>query len=259
MARAGATRALHLLGARGLAALEAAFQARPLLAFDFDGTLAPLVARREDARVADRVAEGLARLAEELPVAILTGRRVADVRGRLGFTPRFIVGNHGAEDGRDPAALVRLAARLDPWRSRLRAAAPTLAADGVEVEDKGASIAVHYRRASRPRAALAHILALGDPPDAAVRLTRGKRVVNLTAAGAPDKAEALRGLVRRSGATRAVFAGDDLNDEPVFLAAQPGWLTVRIGARSPPRGAHFYLQGPEEVPAWLERMLALLE
>lgn len=248
----------HLFTPAGQQALAAALRRRPLLAFDLDGTLAPLVDHPEDAAVPADAARSLGRLAERLPVAIVSGRAVADVVGRLGFSPRFVVGNHGAEDGTDREALARLTPLLDPWRARLHAEQGLLAAAGVVVEDKGASIALHFRRAPRPAAARAFLAHLATPPDPAVRLFGGKDVVNLAPAAAPDKAQAVAALVARAGAALAVFAGDDLNDEPVFAAAPPDWLTVRVGGEDPPRGARFFLHGPQEVPAWLERMLALL-
>jgi trehalose 6-phosphate phosphatase len=71
----------------------------PLLAFDFDGTLAPIVDRPQDARVPEPVAQCLQELGSRCAVAIITGRSVEDVKPRLGFAPQFIVGNHGAEQG----------------------------------------------------------------------------------------------------------------------------------------------------------------
>jgi len=84
----------------------------------------------------------------------------------------------------------------------------------------------------------------------------GKMVVNATAAGAPDKAHAVHSLRARSGATCAVFAGDDVNDEPVFASAPPTWLTVRSGRDDPASHAQFFLDSPNEMVLLLERMLA---
>jgi trehalose 6-phosphate phosphatase len=83
-------------------------------------------------------------------------------------------------------------------------------------------------------------------------------VVNATAAGAPDKAHAVRALLARSGASCAVFAGDDVNDEPVFESAPPTWLTVRVGRDDPKSRAQFFLDSPNEVALLLERMLVHL-
>src|SRR3954470_5318292 len=91
-----------LLGPQGLAALAELARVPALFAFDFDGTLAPIRPRPDDVHVSATIALRLERLARLRPVAIVTGRRVDDVRGRLGFTPAWIIGNHGAQDEGDP-------------------------------------------------------------------------------------------------------------------------------------------------------------
>src|SRR5436305_15193115 len=93
----------HLFTSEGEKALEAVMKLDPVLAFDFDGTLAPIVDRPDDAQVPAAVTLALAALALDLPVAIITGRSIADVRPRLGFAPRFVIGNHGGEDPDLPA------------------------------------------------------------------------------------------------------------------------------------------------------------
>ncbi len=248
----------HLFHHDGEAALAAALRQRPLLAFDFDGTLAPIVARPEDARISQAVSTRLKALAAQLPLAIVTGRTVDDVRGRLGFEPRYIVGSHGAEDPLVPAAAAALAAALEPVRERLRARQAQLADAGVVIEDKGASLALHYRLARQRAQALALIEEVLAPPDAAWHLFGGKMVVNVVPRDAPDKASAVHGLVAHCGAGCAVFAGDDVNDEPVFESAPPHWLTIRIGRDERHSAARFFLDSPSETAMLLERMLVLL-
>jgi trehalose 6-phosphate phosphatase len=246
-----------LFGAQGQAALAAALAHRPLLAFDFDGTLAPIVPLPDDARVAPAVAQRLQQLANTLPVAVITGRRIADVQARLGFEPRFVIGNHGAEDpaASDGWAHVRA---LDVARARLAAEHDALASAGVWVEDKGASIAVHYRHAADPVGALALVMRLVGPLAPALTIVGGKMVVNLMAADAPDKAVALAALVARSGAPGAIFVGDDVNDEPVFARGEPSWLTVRVGHAPGESAAMYWVDDTSGVATLLERMLALL-
>ena len=121
----------HLLSREGCLALEAVLRAQPLLAFDFDGTLAPIVARPDDAHVAVAVSQRLDRLARLRPLAVVTGRAVGDVARRLGFTPQFIVGNHGAEDpglalAFDMRPLDRLRARIVSLELQLDLVGPEL-------------------------------------------------------------------------------------------------------------------------------------
>lgn len=232
---------------------------QPLLAFDFDGTLAPIVAHPADATIPPEVSARLQQLSRRLRVAIVTGRSIADVRGRLGFEPQFVVGNHGAEDESDEADAVGRARRLDPLRQRLAARRAELAEFGVYVEDKAQSIAIHYRQARPRERALALIRELLGPADETLRTFSGKMVENVVAAESPDKAVAVRTLVARCRARSVVFAGDDVNDEPVFVAAPAGWLTVRIGRDVDDSRARFYLDGTAQVAAWLQAMLDLLE
>ena len=250
---------LHpLFSAEGEAALADLLRLRPLMAFDFDGTLAPIVARPEDARVPKSVATRLRALAVRLPVAIVTGRALADVQGRLGFEPGFVIGNHGAEDSLDPARNTLLAGRLEGLRHRARERAAELSAAGVLFEDKGASVALHYRLARDRARAQELISQLLTPADPALRVFAGKMVVNVTAADAPDKAHAVHTLVARSGAGAAFFAGDDVNDEPVFESAPAHWLTVRVGRNEPASKARFCVDGPSEMPVLLDKLLAIL-
>ena len=249
---------LHLFSPEGDAAMASTLRQRPLLAFDFDGTLAPIVARPGDARLSRAVSARLAALAARLPLAIVTGRSVDDVRGRLGFEPRYIVGNHGAEDATAGAAAVPPAAALAPLRQRLQDHAGRLSAAGVAVEDKGHSLALHYRLSRRREAALELISELLAGLDDRLRVFGGKMVVNVVSRQAPDKADAVHRLVRMSEAPCAVFAGDDVNDEPVFASAAAGWLTIRVGRDDPKSMAQFFLDSPGEMALLLERMLALL-
>lgn len=204
------------------------------------------------------VAARLQALASQLPLAIVTGRTVEDVRKRLGFEPLYIVGNHGAEDPHDPATATRQAQLLDTLRSRLQARQAELAAAGITVEDKGASLALHYRLAHDRRQAQALIGELLAHADDTLRTFGGKMVVNITPADAPDKATAVHALVARCGADCAVFAGDDINDEPVFASAPAHWLTIRVGRDDRRSQARYFLDSPSEMAMLLERMRKLL-
>lgn len=248
----------HLFSPEGETALAYALHKRPLLAFDFDGTLTPIVARPGDARLSTGVSARLATLAAHLPVAVVTGRSVADVRGRLGFEPRYIVGNHGAEEGCQAGMATVPSATLSHLRVRLQERHAALAEAGVTVEDKGQSLALHYRLSRTRERALQLINEVLADRNGAVRVFGGKLVVNVVPRLAPDKADAVRALVQRSGASCAIFAGDDLNDEPVFASAPSGWLTIRVGRDNPRSKALYFLDSPGEMATLLGRMVSLL-
>lgn len=246
----------HLLSAAGEAALAAMMNRPVLLAFDFDGTLAPIAPQPHLVQVASGVSQRLQRLCGQTVVAVITGRSLADVRPRLGFEPRFLVGNHGAEGMRGVQRLTpdwahAVQARLGEHRERLEAA-------GVSIEDKGYSLALHYRLAPDPDAAVRAIETALDGLSASHRVFGGKCVLNIAPAGAPDKGDALLQLVREAQVSSALFVGDDVNDEPAFARAEPGWVTVRIGRDAPASKARFYLESTHEVEALLDRLLLLL-
>lgn len=235
--------------------LRGVLRRRPLLAFDFDGTLAPIVSRPEAARVPVATARRLQALSELLPVAVISGRSIADVSKRLGFKPWQVVGSHGAEVLDDPET-ARLSATLDVARRRLEAAAPLLRRVAVVVEDKGASIALHYRRSPDRQQATNTIADVLDGMGPEIHVGAGKMVVNITAAMANDKANALRALVRQAGAGAAVFVGDDRNDEPVFSAGEPDWFTICVGRELADSQAQYVLDDTADMPRLIDWLLS---
>lgn len=256
--RSSAAPPRSLLGPGGVAALTALMSSSALFAFDFDGTLAPIRPRPDDVHVSATIAIRLAKLVRLRPVAIVTGRQIADVRDRLGFAPTWIIGNHGAEDDGDPEAGARATRALDLLRAHLHARRDDLLRVGVTVEDKLQSLALHFRTAPDRAAAASLIEEVLGGFASSLHVFGGKLVYNAASAEAPDKAVAVQRLIARAGAAAAFFAGDDVNDEPVFAAAQPGWVTVRIGCERRDSAARFCLAGPHEMAGVLDRMLALI-
>ncbi|WP_242360133.1 MULTISPECIES: trehalose-phosphatase [Anaeromyxobacter] len=214
-----------LLAAPSRQAIAAIAHDRALLAFDFDGTLAPIVDEpgralmRPDTRALLRVAALL------YPCVVVSGRSRADLAPRLEGVPLVAwVGNHGAEAGFGPVDRSPRGTVLG-WRAALTARLGDL--PGVEIEDKGLSIAIHYRRAAEPAAAeLAIREAAATLPGA--RVFGGHAVVNAVPADAPTKGDAIAELLERSGCRTALYVGDDATDEDAFRA--PGVVGVVIGA-----------------------------
>ena len=249
-----------LFSAGGLQALGYLSPGKCALVFDLDGTLAPLVARREDAQVPAATAARLHRLSRSWSIAVITGRSASDAAVRLGFEPKCLIGNHGAERwglSRATDNSRALQRALDPVREQLRLATADLQMRGVQVEDKGLSLALHYRQSSDPAAAVAALRELLMVQSAGVRVAHGHCVVNITALNAPDKGDAVRAVLDEWGLDRALVVGDDTNDEPAFVKAPSGSVTVRIGPMETLTAAHYGLEYQSEIDRLLDVMLGL--
>jgi trehalose 6-phosphate phosphatase len=224
-----------------------------LLAFDFDGTLAPIVEDRDDAEMRRGTARLFARLCEAYPVAVISGRARDDVGRRLGTArPRYVIGNHGLEPGVD----------MRPYEAFVQAAldelAPALGGlQGVELEDKTYSLAIHYRRSRTRREARQTIQSVLESLVTPARVVEGKCVVNLVPPGAPDKGDAVRRLRAADGANVALYVGDDFTDEDVFRLDEPGrLLSIRVG-ESATSAVPYCLRDQLEIDEMLAFLLAL--
>ena len=244
---------IYAFSPEGVACLAAVLATRPLLAFDIDGTLAPIVERPDAARLPDDVQACLARLAHRYDVAIVTGRAVANARRMLAFEPRYLVGNHGAEG--IPAWTGRTEGFLRVvrgWQESL-AACESLAATGVMIEDKQYSLSLHYRRAPDRDAARRAIRNCVDALVPEPKVIDGKAVVNLLPPGAPDKGDALRALIAETQRPNALYVGDDDTDEAVFGLHLPNVLTLRVEP-SANSEATLFLRDQREVLTLLQHL-----
>jgi trehalose 6-phosphate phosphatase len=214
-----------------------------LCAFDFDGTLAPIVKDPGRACIPAAVSRRMALLAEHVRVAVISGRSVEDVAPRLDFLAEFVVGNHGIEGvpgWEDRSARYRQLCREWEQRLNLALADRSLFEPGVWVENKICSLSVHYRLA-RDRAEMEkRLLQLFGALLPSARIMSGKCVFNLLPEDAPDKGMALARLCEITGAPGTIYVGDDVTDEDVFKIRRRDWLTVRI-ERSAESSAEFYL------------------
>lgn len=227
-----------------------------VLAFDLDGTLAPLVPRPTDARVPQDTAARLKALSRVWPLGVITGRAIDDARERLGFTPRYLFGNHGAERA-DAAVSAVLRGRLDPCREHLRRYRPAMQTRWIVLEDKGLSLALHYALAPNVPMTRAWLDVLIAPVSDHIHASHGHQVLNITPQHAPDKGDALLEIMHDCGAARALVVGDDVNDECAFAKAPAGSVTVRIGPSQVPTQARFRLSSQSQVDRLLSMLLAL--
>jgi trehalose 6-phosphate phosphatase len=205
---------------------------RPLCVFDFDGTLAPIVTQPDEARVPLGILLRLTALSRHAPIAVIAGRSVTDLQARLGFEPEFIVGNHGLEGLPQSERFAdRYKQLCRDWEEKLAAELQTQAAfdPAIRIENKGYSLSVHYRLARDQAATRQQMVELFSRLAPAARVVAGKCVFNLLPEGAGDKSTALEQLMRTSGATSAIYVGDDTTDEDVFRLRRADLLTIRVG------------------------------
>ena len=260
-------------GQAGLAAI-AADPAHALLASDYDGTLAPIVADPAAAVAAPGAVAALARLAGRVgTVAIITGRAAVDAvsLGGLADVPGLIVlGHYGAQRWQ---AGVLSAPPAPPGVQAAREALPGLLAElaapaGTAVEDKGTALAVHTRRTADPAAALALLREpLGRLADStSLTLEPGRLVLELRPPGT-DKGTALRELAGERAARSVLFCGDDLGDLTAFAAIRslradgiPGCAVASESAETPAvaAAADVVVDGPPGIAAFLAALAEAL-
>jgi len=245
----------RLLSRKNADALAQLACSRLLVAFDFDGTLAPIVANRDEAQMRTPTRELFTRVCNLYPCAVISGRGRADVSARLGGAPtKYVIGNHGLEPG---ANLDEFECEIERARDLLEKAFVDIG--GVDLEDKRYSLALHYRRSKNKRAARAAILDRVAALRVPIRVIPGKLVVNVVPERAPNKGDALLGLRNAERADTALFVGDDVTDEDVFELDQPGrLLSVRIGESST-SAARYFLRDQGEIDRLLARLVALRE
>jgi trehalose 6-phosphate phosphatase len=252
--------------------------ARAVAAFDFDGTLAPIVADPEQARAHPGVVPALARLAPRLAaVAVVTGRPAATAveyggfAGVPGLEHLTVLGQYGLERWDATTGELRTPGEL-PGVTALRRELPALLADapdGVWLEDKGHALAVHTRRTTDPDAVLA---ALDAPLRAAaarhgLAVEPGRMVLELRPPGM-DKGVALTAFLREQDAASVLYAGDDLGDlaayDTVDALRAAGTVDGLLVCSAPTTGeppvraiadqADLVVPGPEGVVALLEAL-----
>jgi trehalose 6-phosphate phosphatase len=218
-----------------------------VLAFDYDGTLAPIVDEPERAMMRDSTRLLLEELTGFYPCIVISGRSQSDALKRLrGVGIHEVIGNHGIEPWRSND---RMIAEVQRWQPILERHLAEIG--GVVVEDKGFSVAIHYRQSREKKKALevisGAVRALGE-----VRVIGGKQVVNVLPAGAPDKGTALLRSRARLHCDTAIYIGDDETDEAVFSLDQPGQLlAIRVGQR-PASAAAYYVRAQTDVDELLE-------
>ncbi len=226
---------------------------------DIDGTIVDIAPTPRQVWVSPELRHTLARLQELTggAMAVVSGRKLSEID--LLFAPLQLaaIGGHGAEirpiQGTEPQ--IRAAPLGDELKREL--AALSKLGPGILVEDKGYSLALHYRLApdlgSALHTAVTHICA--QPTSSGVEILPGKAMIEVKPVGV-SKALAVRELMTYPPFVKRhpIFIGDDVTDEPVFgVIANFGGLGFSVGRMVP--GVNGYFDKPEDVRAWLARIV----
>ena len=236
------------------------------LLLDLDGTISEMVPEANAARVSLSVGTALQDVHTKLSlVAVVTGRPASQAKDLVGVPEITYVGNHGLELLRNGHLTVAKEVRpfaqvLEQLEESLRARFPL---EGLIVESKGASFAVHTRLAKEPGKVQGEVLqAIQELSPGQVKVVMGKSVINVLPPVSLNKGTAAVSLIKEYGLSGGIFIGDDLTDLDLFRAGRKlseggGFASMSIGVLgpdSPPElrsEVDFTLSSVSEVEAFL--------
>ena len=251
------------------AVLSSVLQAAKLFLFlDLDGTLVPIAPTPAEASLSRERRRCLEELAArpDIMVAIVTGRRLEEAQQLVGVPKIFYVGLHGLEiitvHGEKMSYPVGQEV-IDSLRSlRESFAAPVSGIPGMFFEDKGLSLALHFRLAAPEQAREASrgfVHAANSYREKGIpwEILEGKEVIEIKPMGR-NKGNAVADLLGRYGqGTVPIYLGDDVTDEAAFASLKPRGITILVSEAPRPTSADYYLRSSDEVYGFLKDLILL--
>ncbi len=245
--------------------ISAARGKRLAVFLDYDGTLTPIVSRPEQAVFSDSMRMVLCNLATKVPVGVLSGRDLEDVRQRVNLEGIIYAGSHGF-DIAGPHGLRKQVATeclpiLDAAEKELREKLAGI--PGALLERKRFSIAAHYRQVADESVgqfeqAVNEVVA-GHPE---LRRMAGKKVYELLPDIDWDKGKAVVWLLETLGLEQPevlpIYIGDDRTDEDAFRMLQQRGVGIIVTEELRPTAARYALKNPAEVERFLRELVARL-
>ena len=222
-----------------------------LVAFDYDGTLAPIAPRPEDAHMRPHTRALLTSVARAYPTIVISGRVLADFMSLLDSVPVwYVYGNHGIEPARRRS---EAAADTAAWIAQLTPRLPPEL--GVRIEDKRYTVTLHFRGApDRDRAVAAIATAVETLPD--ISILRGKEAINLLPRGRGNTGVALAQARDIFACHHAIYVGDEDTDEAAFATGGERTLAIRVEPSEQSR-AKYHIGSQLDIDAFLQTLLDL--
>jgi trehalose 6-phosphate phosphatase len=250
---------LHLFRAISRVKTEVAKASHLYVMLDYDGTLTPIVRDPKAAYLPAKTRELLRVLAStpRYTIAIVSGRRLKQLRDMVGVKRLYLMGNHGLEiEGPELNFTHPRAKHISHEMSQIhRELEGRIAINGALIENKGLTVSVHYRCVEPedvPRIVSITEQIVKNRKD--LRVTYGKKVVEVRSRVKWDKGRAAELLMNSLGDGLPIYFGDDYTDEDAFIRLKGG-VTVIVSDGPVPSHAKYYVRGVNEVYRFL-RLLA---
>src|SRR5207244_247128 len=228
---------------------------------DYDGTLTPIVSHPEDAWLSDSMRQALRSLAARVPVAILSGRDLDDVRGRVLVDGIVYAGSHGFDIAGAGGLRRELGAAylpvLDAAETELREALDEI--PGAQLERKHFSVAAHYRNVNEDDAFRVDVAVDGVAArHRELRRIDGKKVYELLPDTDWNKGKAVLWLLETLDLARGkvlpIYIGDDRTDEDAFWTLKSRGIGILVSEQSQVTAANYWLRNPDEVERFLQKI-----
>ncbi len=225
------------------------------LFLDYDGTLTPIVDSPDKAVLSEDIRSLILKLNEIIPIVIISGRTLDDIKERVKIKEMIYAGNHGAEiwDGKKLVVSPDLGDNKNILRKIIKELKNALSSvQGVIIEDKDITVSIHYRMvANRNTCRLFDTFwSIVDSYKGLFRITSGKKVFEIRPYGIWNKGDAVKWIWKNFGKKRVpIYIGDDITDEDAFRVIKGKGIGISIGMSNE---TDYYLKTQEEIKKFLQ-------
>lgn len=243
---------------------------KPVLFLDYDGTLAPIVKRPEDAQISDRMKSVLKKCAAKFKVAVVSGRDMDDLKSKIQLDGLIYAGSHGFRIS-GPGGLYKeheksgeIIPRLNAIEEKLHQVFPQIDS-GVQIDRKRYAVAVHYRNANEdniPAIKQKVEEILEKNPD--FKMGEGKKILEIKPDVDWHKGKAVLWIMEKLGVDDTnkfvpVYIGDDVTDEDAFRSIREFGVGILVGSHGQETAAKYKLDDVHNVRSFLERLAGLID